>query len=77
MQLDARSEIQLTSLGLVPLGSLLGLVPKKSGSHEGTRTDIGARQGGGIWGSKGKKPSGCLTVPWLWKRCDESMIGHK
>ena len=46
MQLDARLEVQLTSFGLVALGSLLGLVPGKSGSHEGTSTDIGARQGG-------------------------------
>ena len=58
MQLDARLEVELTSFGLVELGSLLGLVPKKSGSHEGTSTDIGARQGPGIWGRKGKKPSG-------------------
>ena len=76
MQLDARLEVELTSFALVKLGSLLGLVPKKSGSHEGTSTDIGARQGGNIWVNKGKKPTGCLSVPWLWKRCDGSMIGH-
>lgn len=46
MQLDARLEVALTSFGLVELGSLLGLVPEKKGSHEETSTDIGAATGG-------------------------------
>ena len=55
MQLDARLEVPLTSFGLAELGSLLGLVPEKSGSHEGTKTDTGARQGGWYLGKERKK----------------------